>query len=177
MTITTKQQMYDLLHAGTLGNRWWGWRDPEEFLEHESKFFPCPTTKGWAVRSMVPGGPFVYGVSFWWAYHFARANGGEISPIDEVLGFSSQHRGEFVRTVDGLALTLLGTEGNWRNAPRRHLYGSAATRALSEILREDYDWVMDVHERFPDAVVEFGNYDRLVGVDSKRTVIWEVRNY
>jgi len=194
--IADKKQMYSMLRAGLFGNSWWEW-DVEDFVLYKDvgdlmrKQGHNLTTPMWAVRSGIPGGPFLQRLDFHDAYHegerIRRKYGiARISPLDDFMGVQRVAQGYFQRDPfggPGLYFNEFGTSGTMRDGEKErsvHHYATKASVILRHYLRDEYDDLVDLLDRFPDSVVEFTTYNKPVGLHSdlgKRTVIWEVRHY
>lgn len=175
MKIRTKAEMYRRWYAGELGNTPRTWTTLAEF--ERSKF-----TGLVGIRSLVRGGPCLYYndpkdlpklIATWpCAYSLTEA-----MPDDHLL-----LHGEIQRTERGLVLTY-GDQPSTKMRDAMKSPKTAIGLVASMILRarlwpaslEEIEALLD---RFEDAVVEFGAYDRAVGVlPHRNTVVWEVRNY
>ena len=95
---------------------------------------------------------------------------------------SLQIQGEVARDVGGLNLSYSVERRQAMREAMEHpsLASGLSARLILEYFldansREDIDMLLDL---YPDAVIEFGTYERDVGLLPRRnTVIWEVRNY
>lgn len=175
--IACKAQFYRLWHAGLLGNRPRTWRTPNAL--RESGFSGLVTMRA-ATGS--GGGACGYRLTVADALERAKALGAaatfnEACPDDRLLV-----QGEVARMPGGLELSYSTTPGlAMREAMRgaRHAGPTEALTLLRDALSpsswDDLDALWDL---YPDAVIEFSAYDRLVGDQPHRnTLIWEVRNY
>lgn len=187
--ITTKQQYYDMAAQGKLGNTWWEWK-PFDFLESmEPLRWFRDWERVWAVRCMVPGGPFTVDLPWMQAYETAvevekKYGGARISPMTYAFpGLRCEGQGYFVdcNALPGLyfheAEPSVSMRRAFENYPSIHRRGLPARCRLRALLQEDYDWVMELIDLYPEHVVEFSTMSVPCGTMNKRTVIWEVRKY
>lgn len=175
MPVRSKTEFYRRFHAGEFGNRPQTWQTVEAYLA--SGFGGLV-----GIRSRERGGPCSYyntrdeivrKTATWpCAYSLTEAM------PDDVLVL----QGEVSRLPGGICLTY----GDRPNVTMREAMKSPKTArgiVAIEILRTrlwpaSYDDVMDLLDRYDDAVIEFGAHDRAVGVmPNRNAVIWEVRNY
>ena len=90
--------------------------------------------------------------------------------------------GEIIRTVEGLALyysTANKLPQDALNSSGTQVFGLRSQMVLNHLLwPADREALMELHDRYPDHVIEFSGFNRLVGIiPGRRMVIWEVRRY
>ena len=179
MKIKTKREFYRLWFAGALGNRPHVWADHQALhlallrgeLSYEKPIVIRHTNSvAWPTRYDVPAGEALRT-----APHGATFN----EALDESRILI---QGEVMRGERGLELTYSTTPKKMKVAlsvAPMYVVGLSAKivldRFLSPSSRDDLEAIWDL---FPDAVIEFGVYDKFVGDQPHRnTLIWEVRNY
>ena len=183
--ITNKQQMYDLLLKGELGNT------IEAFMSLDA-WKASPTRNKyplWMVRTLKPGGPLSVNCPRDEVEETASRPEFQDAGVCIAYMITSTYQtiwqGDVMRTTDGL--TLVGNSYpplgyNWRDAmksPESAVSGVRAAAKLRYILNPDsYDDVEYLLDEYPDHVVELSVFERSVGVIPNRNyVTWEVRKY
>ncbi len=183
MKITSKSQFYDLWQKGLLGNRPQAWPTLRDL--RASGYDGLVTLR---YRGQGGGGvaathvraddvPAKVAELATNGVDAGRITFNESMPDENLL-----IQGEVARNVGGLDLTYSTEPGlPMRDAMReaKTAWGLVASLILNTFLdpnsRDDIETLL---EMYPDAVVEFGSYDRDVGLLPRRnTVIWEVRHY
>jgi hypothetical protein len=105
-------------------------------------------------------------------YDDARQLQGEVARADPRLGSG------MVLTYSGSLNTSLTCREEVRQSRIITLVGLRAKMLLQEFMDwPSYDFLQEVLERYPDAVVEFTTFSRSVGILNWNCIFWEVRNY
>lgn len=183
-TITTKEQFYKLWKSLALGNRIEVFENIDEFLQSG---FAGPIS----IRYREAGSPYK---AFYIPAH---------KVLDKVTEFCKRgaDRSKFTfnestpddclilqgevayiyETGNGLTLTFNRKQCSMKEAM---LHPEQATGLRAKMIMEYYmnpksmDMIRDLFEIYPDDVIEFGIYNKNLGVlPGHNVVIWEVRNY
>jgi hypothetical protein len=194
--IRNKREMYALQRAGMLGNflpifTW------EEFLKQRPKGM-----FGFRHRTAVGSPLFKRMMNEHQVEDYVRAllATNQIVESDVIISVDTSLtdewrtlQGEVMRSIPslgqdtgGLGLTLvyyklfsdLTCRDEMRQTPLTELRGIRADRMLRYFLdANSYDWMRELMELYPDAVVEFTAFSRSLGSFGWNTLFWEVRNY
>jgi hypothetical protein len=195
--IRDKREMYDLQRRGLLGNFLpaYSWR---EFLEQKPRGmfgFRHRTKSGSPLfrrrMSEVEVEEYVRGL----LKSGAIVEGDVVVSVDTSLTDEWRTlQGEVMRSLprvgggprEALGLTLsyaqLFSEWTCREEMRQSnlttLHGLEADQMLRRFLDErSYDWMRELTDAYPDAVVEFTSFSHALGVFGWNTIFWEVRDY
>lgn len=170
MTVDTKSEFYRLYHAGHFGPHFRTWDRIDE----------VPDGTRVNVRSKLRAGMFRYGLTKEEAREHVQGLTdyalNEPAPDDLLL-----IQGEVCYTIEGLALFYSTEKTTMRKAMQMgiQVYRLVAQALLKKFLwPASYDDLLELFERFPDSVIEFGAYNCQIGDwTGRNTVFWEVRNY
>lgn len=170
MTVDTKSQFYPLYHAGQFGPRFRTWATVDD----------VPDGQRVNVRSKQKGGSFQYGLTKEEARKYVRGLTdyalNEPAPDDQLL-----IQGEVYHMEEGWALFYSREKTTMRKAMSNgvQVYRLSALMILKTFLwPSSYDDMMELFDRFPHSVVEFGSYSCQIGDwKGRNTVFWECRNY
>ncbi len=182
MHIPDKKTMFSLYMTGRFGNQFRGWRSLDELQRSDyrgkvnMRYADFAGGGRLAVKidqdeiphilaQWMRGGADIRRVSFWEETPYAHVvMAGEImcSPRHYELFYS------YVKRAKREALVI---------APR-HAHGIEAALIVRHMMDgSSYMDLQELFDDFPDSVVEFTIFDRLVGKAGRNTVFWEVRNY
>ena len=183
MQIKSKVQMYKLLKAGILGNRFRIWDTEEEYKEAVDNGFDWLV----GVRCVGPPGlPYFHHKTYDEAIQIGRTlrrvhgcpvKFYEASPDDHIT-----IQGEFVEEDHGAMLEYSMVKTHMRAAfakERICVFGPGARLVLKSYLSDgSYQDFLALGELYPRAVIEFTAYDIFVGnIPGRNSVCWETRNY
>lgn len=175
----TKAEFYQRYHAGEFGNRPRSWPD----------FAALQADANWqgqlisARSSTVSNGPIYLSQTL---DAIRQANGGTLDGltfVEPIPHHRNLIQGEICRTEGPLELTystrLNVPQRDCRGPHGKHASGVVASVMLRHFMYpSDFDHLMELVERFPDAAIEFSVFDCFVGVlPMSNTLIWEVREY
>lgn len=179
MQITSKSQFIDLYLAGVLGNRFQIWRDYKEAMKVDILDI--------GFRELGSGG----GGKFEMVLHNQIESTAKRWINEGRKFYLNASDSQETCTIQGEIQYRLGWEGyiglsrglkmrDAMNAGYMKSTSGASTRSIMNIFmddnsRNDVDEILDL---YPEAVIEFGCYNREVGILlARNTIIWEVRNY
>lgn len=183
MEIPTKIDFIELSRAGLLGNTFNQWATIQDLID--SKY------QGWlTVRSYRRDSPFFIPVT-----HTKELK----KTVSDLLNRGASHSDLYfqeipppgtMRSVNaeagfvtgGLVVRYhAGTDLNLRHSLEqfgREVMGVQAWQILRWTLDEgSLDQLLNIWGDYPDAIIEFSEFEARVGVERKRIIIWEVRNY
>lgn len=183
MKILTKADFIELSRAGKLGNAFYQWATIEDLVD--SKY------RGWlTIRSYTKDSPFFTPVTHTKELKKLIPNlmrkGAKLSDLyfQEIPppGTMRSVNAEAGFVVGGLAVKFtVGTDLNLRHALEqfgKEVTGVQAWQVLRNTLDEDsLEELLALWDEYPDAIIEFSEFESRVGVKRKRIVIWEVRDY
>lgn len=188
MKISSKEEMYSLQRRSVLGNYLpsYTW---DEFLEMKPK-----GNFGFRHRRKVGSSLFRRGMSEKQVAEYVRTliKAGEISMEDVLISLDTSLvdskrvlQGEVTRGLSfGLTLVysrLFSTftcREEMRQPDLTVLHGLRAYATLKTFLdAESYEWMMQLCDDYPDAVVEFTTFSCPVGAFGWNTIFWEIRDY
>lgn len=181
--VTSKDQMYEMLYAGTFGNRNVGFRSLADWwASPECRRYPT-----WGVRSKVPGDPRT-GMHLHTdeAYSRGRLLGPDLADVGIMLDAIATVTAmiEVWESPTGLAVHTVPNPPpgvSWRKlmhtARATNLDGIRATAYLrSKLNANSLDDLMVLLARYPDHCVELSACEECVGtVPHRNAVVWEVR--
>lgn len=185
MKIETKQQMYDMLKAGTFGNAFRTWPSVRDALL-DDYFGP------FGLRTSVKGGPVYPGdMSISKTLDIEKELREQypdcfLAICEEVPNQYITMNFELQRNLFGLYLRYKEGPGHMRPAMAdcRHASNIIAYRLLEKHIGVDgvdhMRYLLDNYEGINDsesAVIEAAAFSRYVGPERQNYVIWEVRSY
>jgi hypothetical protein len=195
--INSKKEYYALARRHQLGNtiRQWTWREFVEMLDRgETETFP----KRVALRGMTPASKAIqkYDLTLKMAYRRGltiKVPQDEILVDEQAPDHLSTLRGEVMRderywylrydmTPGARMRTVMDTEDfTFPVFPARvrgmaHEYGLKAQSLLKQYMDEN-SWIMlmDLFDRYPEAIIEFSCYSKRLGYFNLNTIFWECR--
>lgn len=194
--IRDKQTMYDLLTRGMFGNRQeiYPIEDSEDWMCLCSRNLPMRGAPHplWALRYKEPGHRqwSCYDLppeSVWPTYCDYVAEGADPNKFN-LTPMMPDHlivvQGEVQRNAQFGWCFRVSKEKRPMNVALgnfqvEHHFGPGYWLYLKQIMTDqDYEDINELLESFPNAVIEFSVYNRVVGdCPNRKTIIWEVRNY
>lgn len=189
-----KGKMYQAFNRGDFGNS--GLNFPDALATQAWLKLKPSSRAAIRVKRPMGGGPFLPNLSYYG--ESCPGSSGSFIAAYLALGLSipetqmqfsammPDHRitlqGYLQRGPQGLVLDY-NDEANGKNMrdamkSPRHTQGLAASLLLKQKLTAtDHDWLMNLHNQYPEDVIEFSAYDCLVGDLSSQLIIWEIRKY
>lgn len=179
--IRSKAEYYELFERGVLGNRTQTWPSLKHLIWSNFRGNVTVRYKGVDSRFHQPNCTVPQAVAFcnsaiqqgakWENFTFAEA------PPDRVRIF----QGEVMRSDRYLNLYYSTLALPMREALRREGQEVQGLRAVlllrSNLDPADYDWLWELFDTYPDAVIELSTFLWSTGTLRRRTIFWEVRNY
>ena len=182
MRISNKQQMYQLLAAGKLGNT------IPQYFDVAAWFGVAPAIKWWGIRSLVPGGPCFLNVPFLSVpqivtQHYAPGTYNISMMVDQVAvvtGWWEVWDSPYGTYIYGMEYPQRGT--SWRElmpSLGKGFTGIAARQLLRRHLNANsFDDIEELLTLYPNHVIEFSTTENCLGTLQHRNhIVWEVRDY
>lgn len=185
--IATKQEFYSQYNKGLLGNHLRNWTVAEWREFDDIGWYPVDSI---AVRCKVPGKPYVrYNLrpekALAWVLAICkkeRWTEDQFQFAEAAPDHCNTLQAEVMRDERYLYLRYV-LHGHERmrysfDGSEKHTWGLEALHLLQRWMdSSSYAFLMDLFDRYPDAVVEFCCYPHSVGEFKWNTLFWEVRNY
>lgn len=175
--ITTKRQMYRILHTGRFGNYPRAWQSLGEV--QQSGYTGHVSLRSLEVNNPVrlyhvPAEQLAASVAALPEYHRAAGLTFSESPPDEMRSIQGEFNGQHLTyTFAGYPMRIAFDH------ECLHADGFRAHCILGTYLdANDYDWLRELIADFPGATVEFSAFRRPVGTQpGSKMIVWEVRHY
>lgn len=176
---TSKIEFYRRYMAGEFGNRPKSWANVDELLADG-----WPIDKPVSCRNFkVVGGLVVLAASL---EEIRTKNGGtfdDLTFVEPVPHHRNLIQGEISRGLGPLEMSystrLHVSNRDCRSEFAKHVSGVEVYILLRHFMfASDFENLMNLLEKFPEAAIEFSTFECCVGVlPMSNTIIWEVRNY
>ena len=179
--VATKQQMYQLLAAGKLGNT-----IPQYF--NIAAWGQAPYAPYWGIRSLTPGGPCFLNVPFMQvesivAKHYLPGTYNISMMVDQittVTGWWEIFDAPYGLYIYGIEYPQRGT--SWRElmpTQGKGYSGVVARQLLRRHLNANsLDDIDELLTTYPGHVIEFSTLKNCLGtLEHRNHIIWEVRDY